>query len=149
LDANAVPVLSIFEKKLRLEVPLFQRQYVWNRGTQWEPLWEDIGLPTVGPFLSLTGAAVEKLQVLQNSKNLGDRKCLGKLRKSFVGHPDTILFWRISRERVFQHLQAITPTTTVCLSVARSFENVLHAASTDVLIYNRSHQLLTWHSQPL
>jgi len=33
----------------------------------------------------------------------GDRKCLGKLRKSFVEHPDTILFSRISRERVFQH----------------------------------------------
>jgi hypothetical protein len=54
---------------------------------------------------------VEKLHFLQNSKNLGDRKCLGKLRKPFVGHPDTILFWRISRERVFQHPQAFTPTT--------------------------------------
>jgi uncharacterized protein with ParB-like and HNH nuclease domain len=42
MNANAVPVLSIFEKKLRLEVPLFQRQYVWSRETQWEPLWEDI-----------------------------------------------------------------------------------------------------------
>jgi len=42
MNANAVPVLSIFEKKMRLEVPLFQRQYVWSRDTQWEPLWEDI-----------------------------------------------------------------------------------------------------------
>jgi uncharacterized protein with ParB-like and HNH nuclease domain len=42
MNANAVPVLSIFEKKMRLEVPLFQRQYVWSRETQWEPLWEDI-----------------------------------------------------------------------------------------------------------
>jgi hypothetical protein len=25
MNANAVPVLSIFEKKMRLEVPLFQR----------------------------------------------------------------------------------------------------------------------------
>jgi hypothetical protein len=58
----------------------------------------------------LTGVAVEKLHFLQNSNNLGDRKCLGKLRKSFVGHPDTILFLRISRERVFQHPQAISPT---------------------------------------
>jgi hypothetical protein len=59
--------------------------------------------------------AVEKLHFLQNSKNLGDRKCLGKLRKSFVGHPDTILFSRISRERVFQHPQAIAPTTALGL----------------------------------
>jgi hypothetical protein len=42
--------------------------------------------------------AVEKLHFLQNSKNLGYRKCLGKLRKWFVGHPDTILFSRISLE---------------------------------------------------
>jgi hypothetical protein len=42
MDANALPLLAIFEKKMRLEVPLFQRQYVWNREHQWEPLWEDI-----------------------------------------------------------------------------------------------------------
>ena len=42
MNANAFPLLSIFEPKLRLEVPLFQRQYVWNREQQWEPLWEDI-----------------------------------------------------------------------------------------------------------
>jgi uncharacterized protein with ParB-like and HNH nuclease domain len=42
MNANAVPLLGIFEKKLRLEVPLFQRQYVWNKDEQWEPLWEDI-----------------------------------------------------------------------------------------------------------
>jgi uncharacterized protein with ParB-like and HNH nuclease domain len=42
MDAHAAPVLQIFEKKMRLEVPLFQRQYVWKRDTQWEPLWEDI-----------------------------------------------------------------------------------------------------------
>ena len=42
MEANAVSVLGRFEKKLRLEVPLFQRQYVWSRLQQWEPLWEDI-----------------------------------------------------------------------------------------------------------
>ncbi len=42
MKANAVSVLAIFEKKLRLEVPLFQRQYVWNEEQQWAPLWEDI-----------------------------------------------------------------------------------------------------------
>jgi hypothetical protein len=43
MKANAVPFLALFEKKMRLEVPLFQRQYVWSREQQWEPLWEDIG----------------------------------------------------------------------------------------------------------
>ena len=42
MKANAVPLLAVFEKKLRLEVPLFQRQYVWSRAHQREPLWEDI-----------------------------------------------------------------------------------------------------------
>ena len=42
MDAHAVPLLAIFEKKMRLEVPLFQRQYVWSQEHQWEPLWEDI-----------------------------------------------------------------------------------------------------------
>lgn len=42
MNAGAVPLLAVFEKKLRLEVPLFQRQYVWNLEHQWEPLWEDI-----------------------------------------------------------------------------------------------------------
>jgi uncharacterized protein with ParB-like and HNH nuclease domain len=36
----ATPELS--DTMPRLEVPLFQRQYVWSRDTQWEPLWEDI-----------------------------------------------------------------------------------------------------------
>lgn len=42
MKANAITLLGIFEKKMRLEVPLFQRQYVWGREQQWEPLWEDI-----------------------------------------------------------------------------------------------------------
>lgn len=42
MKADAVPLLTLFEKKMRFEVPLFQRQYVWSREQQWEPLWEDI-----------------------------------------------------------------------------------------------------------
>ena len=42
MNANAVSLLAIFEKKMQLEVPLFQRQYVWSKERHWEPLWEDI-----------------------------------------------------------------------------------------------------------
>jgi uncharacterized protein with ParB-like and HNH nuclease domain len=42
MNANAVALLAIFEKKMQLEVPLFQRQYVWSKDQQWQPLWEDI-----------------------------------------------------------------------------------------------------------
>ena len=42
MEANAAAVLDLFETKMQIEVPLFQRQYVWNRERHWEPLWEDI-----------------------------------------------------------------------------------------------------------
>src|SRR3954451_14864942 len=42
MKADAIPLLALFERKMRLEVPLFQRQYVWSRDQQWQPLWEDI-----------------------------------------------------------------------------------------------------------
>lgn len=42
MRANAVPLLDIFEMSVCLEIPFFQRQYVWNRDSHWEPLWEDL-----------------------------------------------------------------------------------------------------------
>lgn len=35
-------IFELFERQRRYEVPLFQRQYVWNKDDNWEPLWEDI-----------------------------------------------------------------------------------------------------------
>lgn len=42
MDARARPVIDLFETRCRLEVPLFQRPYVWNEEEHWQPLWEDI-----------------------------------------------------------------------------------------------------------
>lgn len=42
MNAQAIHFLKIFSDKLVLEVPIFQRQYVWDLEEQWEPLWEDI-----------------------------------------------------------------------------------------------------------
>lgn len=42
VDVHKTSVLSVFDAKQRLEVPLFQRQYVWDEEHQWLPLWEDI-----------------------------------------------------------------------------------------------------------
>ncbi|WP_426032857.1 DUF262 domain-containing protein [Cypionkella sp. TWP1-2-1b2] len=42
MDVHKSSVLAVFDAKQRLEVPLFQRQYVWNEEQQWLPLWEDI-----------------------------------------------------------------------------------------------------------
>lgn len=42
MNVSKSPVLAVFDAKQRLEVPLFQRQYVWSEEQQWLPLWEDI-----------------------------------------------------------------------------------------------------------
>jgi len=42
MDVHKSSLLSVFDAKQRLEVPLFQRQYVWGEEQQWFPLWEDI-----------------------------------------------------------------------------------------------------------
>src|SRR5262245_40697309 len=33
---------TVFMQPQRLVVPLFQRSYVWNEESQWEPLWNDV-----------------------------------------------------------------------------------------------------------
>ena len=42
MDVHKSSLLAVFDAKQRLEVPLFQRQYVWNEEQHWVPLWEDI-----------------------------------------------------------------------------------------------------------
>src|ERR1039457_4107225 len=59
-------------------------------------------------LLAKSGVAVEKVHFSQNSRNLGDRKCLSDPRKSIVGLPDAILFLRISWTRVLQQPQALS-----------------------------------------
>jgi hypothetical protein len=44
---------------------------------------------------------VEKASPPQKGGNWDDRKCLGKLKKSFVGLPNAILFSRIPQEKIF------------------------------------------------
>lgn len=42
MEVHKTSLLSVFDAKQRLEIPLFQRQYVWSESQQWAPLWEDI-----------------------------------------------------------------------------------------------------------
>lgn len=42
MQARSRSIFDVFDSKKRYLVPLFQRQYVWSRQAQWEPLWEDI-----------------------------------------------------------------------------------------------------------
>lgn len=42
METNVRTPMQIFSLPQRLEVPLFQRPYVWDEEEQWEPLWNDI-----------------------------------------------------------------------------------------------------------
>ena len=42
MQANPRKLLDLFGNTLRYVVPIFQRHYVWEQETQWEPLREDI-----------------------------------------------------------------------------------------------------------
>jgi hypothetical protein len=53
--------------------------------------WWITGKPEVNQLL-LSGVGVEKVPFSQNDGKLGDRKCLGKPRTSFVGHPNAKFF---------------------------------------------------------
>lgn len=62
-----ISVQELFSRERQFAVPLFQRAYVWNRETQWEPLWEDI--------LSRTEAHLRRTRTAHE----------GKLRSHFLG----------------------------------------------------------------
>lgn len=42
MDAEIRTLEHIFSSPVQLQVPLYQRPYVWEQAKQWEPLWEDV-----------------------------------------------------------------------------------------------------------
>jgi hypothetical protein len=42
LIPTKLTVVEVFTATKQYVVPLYQRPYVWERGRQWEPLWEDV-----------------------------------------------------------------------------------------------------------
>lgn len=44
MKPSNMTVFELFERQQRYVVPLFQRQYIWTKVDQWEPLWQDISL---------------------------------------------------------------------------------------------------------
>lgn len=58
MQAYKRTIFALFDGKRRYVIPLFQRQYVWGRDRQWQPLWDDLrkqadmalaGEPSVSP----------------------------------------------------------------------------------------------------
>lgn len=42
MQVGNITIRQLFQQDRRHVVPLYQRPYVWQQGTQWEPLWDDI-----------------------------------------------------------------------------------------------------------
>lgn len=42
METNVRTPIDVFALPQHLEVPLFQRPYVWDEGEQWLPLWQDV-----------------------------------------------------------------------------------------------------------
>ena len=42
METNVRTPLDVFNLPQHLEVPLFQRPYVWDEAEQWLPLWQDV-----------------------------------------------------------------------------------------------------------
>lgn len=42
MQAKVYSVDDIFRENQLLEIPLYQRRYIWDLGSQWKPLWSDI-----------------------------------------------------------------------------------------------------------
>lgn len=42
METKQISVSGLFETNVQYKIPLFQRYYVWNKDTQWKPLWDDI-----------------------------------------------------------------------------------------------------------
>ena len=56
METNIRNPRDLFQPGIRYIVPTFQRQYIWSKGDQWEPLWED-----------LRGVAEKYLEALERS----------------------------------------------------------------------------------
>ena len=42
MQVGNITIRHLFQQDRRHVVPLYQRPYVWQQESQWEPLWEDI-----------------------------------------------------------------------------------------------------------
>jgi hypothetical protein len=68
----------------------------------------------------------------QKLPKLGDRKCIPRWRKSFIGHPSASRFLCEDAERVFQQPQAITLKTPAsgskeCVPFCKSTVSAVHS----------------------
>jgi hypothetical protein len=117
-----ISIQEIFSRERQFTVPLFQRSYVWNRETQWEPLWEDI--------LSRAEAHLRRAQ----------HETEGRLRSHFLGaivlNVATIQGRSIASSDVIDGQQRLT-TLQLLLAALRDLARALGADEKDARLFSR------------
>lgn len=71
MDAVKKTINDIFNGNRILEIPFFQRSYVWGKD-QWERLLEDMELVSVNPRPYFLGSLILKQQLIQTGNQIGD-----------------------------------------------------------------------------
>ncbi len=103
MNIDKPTVSDLFDKPRRYLVPLFQRQYVWSKEGQWEPLWEDIK---------------EQVQVLRRHRTSDPRVPRKHFLGAFVLNQAKTLVRQVAASEVIDGQQRLT-TLQVMLSSLR------------------------------
>ncbi len=75
MDAGKRTINDIFNGNRVLEIPFFQRAYVWGEN-QWERLLEDMELVSTSKKPYFLGSVILKQQQTNSSNGVGDMRTL-------------------------------------------------------------------------
>lgn len=67
MDSRTMSVKEVFAKDIRYVIPMFQRPYVWNQQTHWEPLWDDVRSTAERYLRNLDGDDHDAVQAEQST----------------------------------------------------------------------------------
>ena len=75
MDANKKTINDIFNGNRILEIPFFQRAYVWGEA-QWERLLQDMEMVSTTGKPYFIGSVILKQQPTSTDQKVGDRRTL-------------------------------------------------------------------------
>jgi uncharacterized protein with ParB-like and HNH nuclease domain len=73
MQAGRSTINDIFNQNKVLEIPFFQRAYVWNTD-QWERFLEDMEMVSITNKPYFLGSVILKQQLTQSTQSVGDRR---------------------------------------------------------------------------
>src|SRR6266511_3216492 len=97
MEAKALTPRDLFDGKVCLEIPPFQRPYVWNEEDQWQPLWDDLERVTVD-LLAVNGdeGGADRLafeHVMDNALSVTPELCESRIAQAHAFFLKAIKEW--------------------------------------------------------